>query len=156
MTSPRGTTTRRAALLGGVGVLAGAAAFSGHWFNIAARTDGDSRITAPDALAAVEAGAITLVDIRRPDEWALTGIGRGARPLDMRRGDFEAALLELVKGDRTAPIALICARGVRSRGMAKRLAQAGFTHVIDVPEGMMGSGAGPGWIARGLPVEGRS
>jgi rhodanese-related sulfurtransferase len=138
--------------LGGLVLMGGVAAFSGRWFNLGAVTDGDTLITAPEALAAVEAGHLTLVDIRRPDEWALTGIGQGATPLDMRRDDFEAALLAVVGGDRAAPLALICARGVRSRGMAMRLAQAGFSHVIDVPEGMLGSGAGPGWIKRGLPV----
>lgn len=149
-------TTRRIVLLGSGAAIAGAAVFAGRWFNIGAATDGDDRITAPEASAAVAAGELTLVDIRRPDEWALTGIAQGAVPLDMRRDDFETALLQALGGDRAAPVALICARGVRSRGMAKRLGRAGFTRVIDVPEGMLGSGAGPGWIARGLPVVARS
>jgi hypothetical protein len=37
--------------------------------------------------------------------------------------------------------------------MAARMEAAGFTRILDVPEGMVGSAAGPGWIARGLPVE---
>ncbi|MCB1339995.1 MAG: rhodanese-like domain-containing protein [Pseudooceanicola sp.] len=97
------------------------------------------------------AGRIVLVDIRRPDEWSLTGIGEGAQPLDMRRKDFESALAELLT-DRAAPVALICARGVRSARMATRMTAAGFSRVIDVPEGMLGSSAGPGWLAAGLPV----
>ena len=36
--------------------------------------------------------------------------------------------------------------------MAARLAEAGFASVLNVPEGMLGSGAGPGWVKRGLPV----
>jgi hypothetical protein len=36
--------------------------------------------------------------------------------------------------------------------MNTRLASAGFTDVLDVPEGMLGSGAGPGWIASALPL----
>lgn len=36
--------------------------------------------------------------------------------------------------------------------MTERLRAAGFTQIIDVPEGMLGSGAGPGWLKRGLPV----
>jgi rhodanese-related sulfurtransferase len=33
------------------------------------------------------------------------------------------------------------------------LREAGFTQVYNIKEGMMGSSAGPGWIARGLPLE---
>lgn len=93
-----------------------------------------------------------MIDIRRPDEWARTGVGEGAVALDMRRPDFIDALLALTAGRRDQPVALICARGVRSRGMRKRLRSAGFTEVLDVPEGMLGSGAGPGWLASELPV----
>jgi rhodanese-related sulfurtransferase len=108
-------------------------------------------LSAPEAMARATAGTLTLIDIRRPDEWADTGIPAPAKPLDMRSPDFEAKLAELA-GGREAPVALICARGVRSMRMAARLQAAGFTNVIDVPEGMLGSSAGPGWQARGLPV----
>ncbi len=97
-------------------------------------------------------GQITLIDIRRPDEWTKTGSGEGANRLDMRRQDFIAKLDEIVGGDRTKPVALICARGVRSNRMSQRLINAGYTNIIDVPEGMLGSKAGPGWLKRGLPV----
>jgi rhodanese-related sulfurtransferase len=108
-----------------------------------------------DPLAAhqqAEAGAILLVDIRRPDEWTATGSGQGAHRLDMRREDFIDALSTLAGGDRSRPIALICTRGVRSASLAKALTESGFTRIINVPEGMLGSSDGPGWIARGLPV----
>lgn len=110
-------------------------------------------LTPAEAHALATSGAITLVDIRRPGEWAATGIGEGAAPLDMRREDFLTALAGLVDGDRAAPIALICARGVRSARLASALDAAGFTSVSDVPEGMLGAPSGPGWVARGLPVE---
>ena len=93
-----------------------------------------------------------LIDIRRPDEWARTGIGEGAAPLDMRREDFIAQLQILAGGKTDQPIALICARGVRSRRLSERLTAAGFSQILDVPEGMLGSGAGPGWLRTGLPV----
>ena len=98
------------------------------------------------------AGDIVLIDIRRPDEWRRTGIGEGAQPLDMRRDDFVEALGTLIGGDLSTPVALICARGVRSAGMTNRLTEAGFTGIIDVPEGMLGSRAGPGWLASKLPT----
>ncbi|GFE50477.1 hypothetical protein So717_22300 [Roseobacter cerasinus] len=137
--------------LGGIGVVT-AGAFAARWFNIWADTGGNA-LSAPDAHAAAVAGDILLVDIRRPDEWARTGVGEGAVPLDMRRDDFVEALLSEVQRDTNRPVALICARGVRSRHLSARLLDAGFTRIIDVPEGMLGSGAGPGWVKRGLPVQ---
>ncbi|MFV2035652.1 MAG: rhodanese-like domain-containing protein [Halocynthiibacter sp.] len=104
------------------------------------------------ALKMVESGEIILIDIRRPDEWEGTGIGKGALPLDMRRDDFIDALDAIMEGKRDSPVALICAAGVRSNRMSQRLADAGFERVIDIPEGMLGSRAGPGWIERGLPL----
>ncbi len=143
------STLRRGLLLGGaatMGLAAGATLYLRR-----DRFAGDE-MQPPEALAALRAGEILLVDIRRPEEWAATGIAEGALPLDMRRDDFVAAVTALAGGDRKRPVALICAAGVRSDRTAERLAAAGFTDIIDVPEGMEGSAAGPGWIARGLPV----
>lgn len=114
--------------------------------------NGTRVLSVQEAHRAALEGRILLIDIRRPDEWARTGIGVGALPLDMRRPDFIAALDRIAAGDPTRAVALICARGVRSARLTNRLAQAGFTNTIDVPEGMQGSGAGPGWLAKGLPV----
>ncbi len=111
------------------------------------------QITTPEAHKLAAEGAITLVDIRRPDEWAQTGTGEGAHRLDMRREDFISELSKITGGNTAAPIALICARGVRSARLTNRLTEAGFTNIIDVPEGMLGSTAGPGWIERGLPLD---
>lgn len=136
--------------MGGVGL---AAVFfsAGRWYTLRADV-GDGTISAPDAAAAVASGDLILVDIRRPDEWAKTGMPQGAVPLDMRRDDFPQALLAVMGGRKDTPVALICARGVRSGRISARLSEAGFTHVIDVSEGMLGSRAGPGWLKRGLPV----
>jgi rhodanese-related sulfurtransferase len=143
--------TRRGFLVLGGGVIATAGAFAAQWYNLFGENGADA--LSPDEVhAAVGAGDVLLIDIRRPDEWARTGVGIGATPLDMRRQDFETELLALADGDRARPIALICARGVRSRRMSERLTAAGFTRILDVPEGMLGSGAGPGWLRRGLPV----
>jgi rhodanese-related sulfurtransferase len=109
-------------------------------------------LTATEAFAKAATGKITLIDIRTPQEWAETGSGAGAKRLDMRRDDFVFALDQLLGGDRTKPVALICARGVRSSRLSRTLREGGFTNIIDVPEGMLGSYAGPGWIERGLPI----
>jgi len=141
---------RRGFVLGGLAVVA---VGSTRWFNLTAQAEGDGKLSTPDAHAQATDGTITLVDIRRPDEWNRTGVPASGMALDMRRKDFVDVLLARVDGKKDAPIALICARGVRSRGMTARLRKAGFTRIIDVPEGMLGSGAGPGWLKRGLPVK---
>lgn len=109
-------------------------------------------LTAPEAFDQTARGEITLIDIRRPDEWARTGSGEGAHRIDLRDDDFAARVQAAASGDLNAPVALICARGVRSARVSNQLIQAGFTNIIDIPEGMLGSAAGPGWIARGLPL----
>jgi rhodanese-related sulfurtransferase len=124
---------------------------AGHWFNLLGR-NGDAAMTPQEVHAAALRGEVLLIDIRRPDEWAATGVGEGAAPLDMRRPDFIEALVGLAGIDRARPVALICARGVRSRKLAADLSAAGFVNILDVPEGMLGSGAGPGWIGRRLPL----
>ncbi|MEM6385826.1 MAG: rhodanese-like domain-containing protein [Pseudomonadota bacterium] len=96
-------------------------------------------------------GEVLLLDIRRPDEWAATGVAQHAVPLDMRRDDFIEALRALRRSD-TQPVAVICARGVRSARLTHQLEAAEIKPIIDIPEGMLGSRAGPGWIERGLPV----
>ena len=147
------TLTRRRLLTGGATVvLGGAAIFAASWYNIGAQAGEDGTLSTPDAHAAAVSGAVTLVDIRRPDGWALTGVGEGAVPINMLDRYFIEQVSAQVGGDHSKPVALICARGVRSRKMSVRLQQAGFTNIIDVPEGMLGSGAGAGWIKRGLPV----
>lgn len=144
--------TRRAFGLGVGAVIVGGTVFASRWYNITAEASGDGVLSTPDAHRAALAGDIVLIDIRRPDEWQRTGVGEGAVPLDMRREDFTDALLIRTEGRRDTAVALICARGVRSRGLSARLREAGFTNIIDVPEGMLGSGAGPGWLKRGLPT----
>lgn len=109
-------------------------------------------LSVEEAYETASAGEIILVDIRRPDEWARTGIGDGAHPIDMRRDDFVASLDTLTGADKSVPVALICARGVRSARLSNALSEAGYTKIINVPEGMLGSRAGPGWIETGLPV----
>ncbi len=119
----------------------------------AAQLIASKKLSVEDAHELAKAGAIILVDIRRPDEWAATGVGEGATPLDMRRKDFLVQLDVLVNGDKTKPVAVMCARGVRSKWLSTQLENAGYSQIIDVPEGMLGSRAGPGWVRIGLPVE---
>lgn len=111
------------------------------------------QISAGKAHEQAKTGEIVLIDIRRPDEWAATGIPAWAVPIDMRARDLGARIDAALGGDRDMPVALICHSGVRSGRLAEAMAKAGFARVYDVGEGMNGSPHGPGWIARGLPVE---
>jgi len=147
----RANRTRRWILLGaGASVAAGFAVWQ---YRLIPQDYAGGRLSVKEAHHQAVSGDILLVDIRTPREWQATGIGTGAHPLDMRREDFEQVLAQLVDGNRDAPVALICARGVRSARLSNRLTEAGFTNVIDVPEGMLGSAAGPGWVRAGLPVQ---
>ena len=145
------TLSRRAVLLSGGLAAAAVATGAGYALTRPAPFEGKF-LTVDQAHKLATDGDIFLIDIRRPDEWASTGIGAGAHPIDMRRPDFVARLAQLVSEQKNAQIALICARGVRSNRLSARLTEAGLKNIIDVPEGMLGSRAGPGWLRRKLPV----
>lgn len=114
-------------------------------------------LSAPEALAAARDGALTIIDVRSPGEWRDTGIPAGARTVTIHNPQgseaFVLEVLEAVGGDSSRPIALICAAGGRSNRAQDLLRGHGFSSVADIGEGMKGSGHGPGWLERGLPVE---
>lgn len=143
--------SRRMMLGGGVATLALVGAGSAYVVTAMRATAAEQEMTPPEVLDAVRAGRVLLVDVRRPDEWAKTGVAEGAVPIDLRREDFTHAVADARASD-SQPVAVICARGVRSRRMTIRLDEAGIAPIVDIPEGMLGSRAGPGWLERGLPV----
>lgn len=143
--------TRRWVLMGGAGAIA--AGFAIREYRLIPQDYAGGQLEVTQAHQKAVAGDVLLVDIRTPREWKATGVGQGAQPLDMRREDFIPALVQMTEGDLSAPVALICARGVRSARLSNQLTAAGFTNIMDVPEGMLGSAAGPGWVRAGLPVE---
>jgi rhodanese-related sulfurtransferase len=130
-----------------------AIAFFAALLLVACVTETGPTLSAPDALVKSRAGEITLVDIRTPQEWRQTGIAEGALTIDMTRKTFVEEILRAVDGDQDAPIAIICRTGNRTTYTQKALQDIGFTQVYNVKEGMAGSGAGPGWVRRGLPLE---
>jgi rhodanese-related sulfurtransferase len=119
--------------------------------------DGGATLTAPDAYARVRAGTLTLIDIRHPDEWRQTGVATGALRIDMTNTQGEAGFVQQVAaamgGNKSAPIGLLSLGGNRARNAQQVLREAGFSQVYTIREGMLGNSAGPGWIARGLPVQ---
>ena len=112
-----------------------------------------AQMSAPEALEAATRGEAVLVDIRSREEWQQTGLAEPALPISMHEGGFVQKLLEAMDGDPSRPVAIICATGGRTRYLQNVLTSNGFSNIIDVSEGMMGSPAGPGWLKRGLPVK---
>ncbi|MEE9209079.1 MAG: rhodanese-like domain-containing protein [Kiloniellales bacterium] len=116
-------------------------------------------LSAPEALAKARAGEIVIIDVRTTGEWAQTGVPEGAVQVSLfpewgvPNETFVDDVLARAGNDRTRPIATICARGNRSSFARDLLTQNGFTSVYSISEGMIGSSFGPGWLARGLPVE---
>ena len=143
------TVLRRLAMLGLVGVFLLAPGMNA-W--------ADPRVLGADrAYALAQGGQRLLIDVRTPGEWRQTGLPAAAVEVSLHHEDglegFVRSVLAAVDGDRAAPIALICRTGNRSRLAHELLIAHGFTDVLDVSEGVMGGQNGPGWMARGLPME---
>lgn len=109
-------------------------------------------MSAPDAQAAIESGSMVLLDIRSPQEWADTGVAKGAWPVSMHTPGFGSELSVILRKFSGRKIGLICATGGRSGYVIDILEKNGINGVIDVSEGMLGNPRGPGWIARKLPI----
>lgn len=111
-------------------------------------------MSAKEAHAKALAGELLLLDIRTPGEWRETGLPASAKALTMhqRGADFLAKLDELTGNDKSKPVALICAVGSRTTYLQAILRKLGYSHIINVAEGMIGGRFGPGWIKSGLPV----
>lgn len=111
-----------------------------------------AEIRSEEAYNALSQGQLLLVDVRTPMEWSRTGIAQGAHTISTQNPAFMQELEELTKGDRNAPLGLICATGNRSGMVQRYLKDYGYTNVTNVVDGMMGNYAAPGWIRNNLPV----
>ena len=120
---------------------------------------GGDVLAATDALARAQTGDVVIVDVRTIDEWARTGVPQGALEVSLLpqwgtlNPNFVDDVLAAVGRDKDTPIALICATGRRSAYAQDLLEKNGFTAVYSISEGMAGSTYGPGWLARGLPLD---
>ncbi|MCB1512398.1 MAG: rhodanese-like domain-containing protein [Hyphomicrobiaceae bacterium] len=99
-------------------------------------------------------GELVLIDIRRPSEWRHTGLPASGHAISMYQGgmQFLVGVLQAAGGDRSKPIALICATGARSAYIQGVLRRHGFSAVSNVAAGMEGGRYGRGWVRSGLPV----
>lgn len=94
---------------------------------------------------------VTLIDIRRPEEWASTGVVEGSKKITFfeKNGSLNQSFVpeftSLVKpGDK---VALICRTGSRTQAASQAIAQQlGYESVYNVQSGITG------WIRQGRPV----
>lgn len=98
-----------------------------------------------EELKAKLASNVTIIDIRRPDEWQKTGVISGSHLVTFfdHRGNvnptFGSKLQELVSNT-SQEVVFICRTGQRSQVLSQYLAdQAGFTNIANVQEGIVSS-----------------
>lgn len=93
---------------------------------------------------------VPLYDIRRPEEWHQTGVVEGSRTLTYvdAAGRENPEMLPRIRSEvaKDAPIALICRTGNRTDGLARRLAEQGYTRIYNVRDGIVH------WIGERHPV----
>ena len=95
-----------------------------------------------------KAGGI-LIDVRRPDEWAQTGVPVTAHTVSVADDNFISQVDRVTGGNKSQRIALICRSGNRSTEARDKLLAAGYQNVTSVAGGVMGP---DGWIDADLPV----
>jgi len=89
-------------------------------------------ISHAEAEALITTGAITVIDVRTPGEYAQLGHipGSWLLPVDL------AASAPAILADTDAPILVYCEHGVRSRHASDVIATAGFTQVLNLAGGL--------------------
>jgi rhodanese-related sulfurtransferase len=113
---------------------------------------GPPSISVREAHERARAGKSILVDIRRPEEWADTGVPQGAVKLDMTSPAFEARLAALRAENPGKSIDLICRTANRTRAVQEALVRRGWRDVVNVRGGLLGNPGNPGWLDEKLPV----
>lgn len=94
---------------------------------------------------------VTLVDIRRPEEWAQTGVIRNSKKLTffLASGRVNPNFLSNIENvvAKDQPVALICRTGNRTQAASQFLAkEMGYANVYNVKHGITG------WMAEKRPV----
>jgi rhodanese-related sulfurtransferase len=102
----------------------------------------DASVSIESARAELEAGRITLIDVREPAEHA-AGVARGAHLLPMSQ--IKQRIAEIPK-DPGQAVLLICNTQNRSHAVWKALQDNGYTNVRYVKGGMSE------WARRGWPL----
>lgn len=106
-----------------------------------------------DALQLLHARGVTIIDVRRQDEWEQTGLVPGSHAITFfdEKGRYDVRqwldqVSRITSPDK--PVVLICAHGVRSSKIAELLdKRLGYADVHNVTEGIVS------WIKSNNPVE---
>jgi rhodanese-related sulfurtransferase len=85
---------------------------------------------------------VVVLDVRTAGEFAAGHI-EGAINIDVEGGQFDSGIANL---DKNAEYAIYCQSGRRSMIAAEKMADAGFTKLTNMQEGINS------WISAGLPV----
>jgi len=97
-------------------------------------SEGSASITNVDAstfISTISDPNIKVIDVRSLGEYS-SGHLAGALNIDVESGGFDAGIANL---DKTATYALYCRSGRRSTLAAERMAEAGFTNIINFNKG---------------------
>ena len=103
-------------------------------------------VNVDEAQKILQAGKAVFLDVREPQEF-IEGILPGA--IRIPRGLLELQI-EKIQSDRSRPLVVYCAGGVRSALAAKTLAEMGYKDVKSMAGGFVV------WEAAGYPIEGAS
>jgi rhodanese-related sulfurtransferase len=97
-------------------------------------SEGSASITNVDAstfISTISDPNIKVIDVRSLGEYS-SGHLQGALNIDVESGGFDAGIANL---DKTATYAVYCRSGRRSTLAAERMAEAGFTNIINFNQG---------------------
>lgn len=97
-------------------------------------SEGSASITNVDAstfISTISDPNIKVIDVRSLGEYS-SGHLQGALNIDVESGGFDAGIANL---DKTATYAVYCRSGRRSTLAAERMAEAGFTNIINFNRG---------------------
>ena len=90
-----------------------------------------TNVDAADFLSQISSGEVIVLDVRTPEEFN-AGHLSGAVNLDVQSGQFET---ELSKLDKAATYAIYCRSGRRSTIAAEKMANDGFTNIVNFNQG---------------------
>ena len=94
---------------------------------------------------------VTIIDIRRPEEWKQTGVIDGSKKLTFvdKGGRLKPDFLPTFTGaiSKEQPVILICRTGNRTSTLARHLSkELGYTNIYNVKNGITS------WMRDGRPV----
>lgn len=113
----------------------------GAWRGEGLLTESLPQMSAPELAAAIEDGAVDVLDVRADGEWSAGHIEGAAHV----HGGFVLERIDEIPRD-GRPLAVICGSGYRSTAVGSVLKRAGLDDVRSVTGGMQG------WKSAGLPV----